>query len=297
MGSSLASMKSSKLTTPETLAYIQLPKKHTGNFYLNVAIQNKAKSNLVPSITVVGGKQIKLKPIDMKAGLLADSFLIAAKDIKGATALSVTFYFSDKKKIFQTPVQMKLTIKKSPIKFNTGLHGTYVSMIWIHKGKYYAANQYAKNVGFNVTQQMDVRDYTTMELNNGKPGSIDYISLKGSKKGKNVYLQMAFKHPTTKLLTARYDLCPTQNVAGCKLYHVGPKTGSLGFNSTITPKQLKGFSYIRVQAMIGSYSKSKENDMEFIANNQKVNYQYKNSLLTNLSILCLSTLLAVILQF
>ena len=57
---------------------------------------------------------------------------------------------------------MKLTIKKTPIKFNTGLHGTYVSMIWINKGKYYAANQYTKSIGFNMTQQMDVRDYTTM---------------------------------------------------------------------------------------------------------------------------------------
>jgi hypothetical protein len=57
---------------------------------------------------------------------------------------------------------------------------------------------------------------------------------------------MAFKHPTTKLFTARYDLCPAMNVAGCKLYHVGPKTGSLGFNATITPKELKGMSYIRV---------------------------------------------------
>lgn len=162
MGGSIASMKSSKLTTPETLAYIQLPNNHAGNLYLNVAIQNKAKSNLVPSITVVGGKQIILKPIEMKAGLLADSFFIPAKDIKGFTALSVTFYFSDKKKIFQIPVQMKLTIKKTPIKFNTGLHGTYVSMIWINKGKYYAANQYTKSIGFNMTQQMDVRDYTTM---------------------------------------------------------------------------------------------------------------------------------------
>jgi hypothetical protein len=41
-----------------------------------------------------------LKPIEMKAGMTADSFLIPAKDIKGFTALSVTFYFSDKKNIF-----------------------------------------------------------------------------------------------------------------------------------------------------------------------------------------------------